>query len=141
MNDTLVTNTAWHARPAQEVLDLLQTSREGIATPEAEKRLRQSGPNVLAEARPESVFRIVLRQLRSPLIYVLLAATVLAVAMGKTTDGLVVLGVVALNTLIGVIQEYQAGQAIQGLLRMIPDSATVWRDGIQRSIPSAQLVA
>lgn len=134
-------NEAWHAESVDQVLARLESASElGLSSEEAAKRLRQFGANTVTKKGGESAFRILLRQVQNPLIYVLLASTALAILMGKTTDGIVVFGVVVLNTVIGFVQEYQAGKAIQALLAMVPEYATVLRDGAQKSVPSAELV-
>ena len=60
--------------------------------------------------------------------------------IGKITDGLVVLSVVVINAIIGFIQEYKAGQAIEALSDMVPQNATVTRDGRVLTVPAAELV-
>ncbi|MDX5418784.1 MAG: HAD-IC family P-type ATPase [Hymenobacteraceae bacterium] len=131
---------SWHSLPADDVLDRLNTSSSGLTTTEAKKRLKASGPNVLRKQRQISIIQILLRQIKNPLIYVLLAATLLAFGMGKITDAMVILSVVVINTIIGFIQEYQAGKTIQALLRMAPEQVTVMREGEQRNIPASELV-
>ena len=103
-------------------------------------RLQAIGPNVLRRAKGDGPWRILLRQVNDPLIYVLLGAVALAVLMGKVVDGLVVLGVVVLNTIIGFVQEYRAGQAIEALMDMVPQTATVLRDGGKATLSAAELV-
>ncbi|MDD2468620.1 MAG: HAD-IC family P-type ATPase, partial [Desulfobulbus sp.] len=80
------------------------------------------------------------RQINNPLIWVLLGSGTLAVALGKFTDGMVVLAVVVINALIGFIQEYKAGRAIEALSDMVPHNANVLRDGRNLSIPAIDLV-
>ena len=70
----------------------------------------------------------------------LLGSGTLAVGLGKMTDGLVVLSVVVINAIIGFIQEYKAGQAIEALSDMVPQNATVTRDGRVLTVPAADLV-
>ena len=60
--------------------------------------------------------------------------------MGKVADGLVVLAVVVLNTAIGFIQEMRATQAIEALSLMVPQNATVLRDGDARTLPAHEVV-
>ena len=59
---------------------------------------------------------------------------------GKITDGLVVLSVVVVNTIIGFIQEFKASKAIEALSDMIPENAVVLRDGNYQTIPVSQIV-
>ncbi|HEY9489383.1 MAG TPA: HAD-IC family P-type ATPase, partial [Chryseosolibacter sp.] len=133
-------NKKWFAVSAEEAASELNTSPQGLTMYEAKKRQKIYGPNLIKRNRSESLLNILIRQLQNPLIYVLLAATIISVFMGKFTDGMVIMAVVVINTLIGFIQEYQAGRTIQGLLNMVPEITTVIRDGIQKTIPSSELV-
>ena len=138
--DNLLKNKEWHSVSYTNVLESLNTTSVGLNTTDARIRLKTEGPNILYRQRMESAFKILLRQFLNPLIYVLLAATVLAIAMNKITDGIVVFCVIIINAIIGFVQEYQAGKTIQGLLKLIPENATVMRDGKQNNIPAADLV-
>jgi Ca2+-transporting ATPase len=130
----------WHALDGAEVLARLKTSAAGLDSKAAEERLARHGPNVLPAADRGQALRILIAQFNNPLIYVLLAATVLAMASGKLIDGLVICGVVVLNALIGFVQEFRANQAIKALSAMVPLAAAVLRDGAKRMLPSAELV-
>ncbi|MEW5930384.1 MAG: HAD-IC family P-type ATPase [Gemmatimonadota bacterium] len=131
---------AWHAAPPEAVLRELDAPAGGLSPVEAKRRLEVLGPNALPRAARESPWALVLRQVNTPLIYVLLAAAGVALAMGKTVDGIVVLGVVVLNTLIGFVQEMRAGRAIEALIDMVPETATVLRMGERSVVPATQLV-
>ncbi|MEW6635264.1 MAG: HAD-IC family P-type ATPase [Actinomycetota bacterium] len=126
--------------PAREALEALGSGESGLSAAEAERRLAETGPNVLRRSGGDGPLKILLRQLNDPLIYVLLGAVALAIAMGKVVDGLVVLGVVVLNTIIGFVQEYRAGRAIEALMDMVPQTATVLRDGRKLQLSASQLV-
>jgi Ca2+-transporting ATPase len=131
---------AWHALPVEEVLARLQCTGHGLSSDEARRRLAEHGPNALPRPRGDSAFMLLWRQIDNPLIWVLLASSVIAMAMGKVVDGAVVLGVVVLNTLIGFIQEFRAGKAIEALSQMVPETATALRDHRRINIPAAELV-
>jgi Ca2+-transporting ATPase len=130
----------WHALSPGEALRQLDGSPEGLSSAEAAARLTRYGPNVLPRAAGDSVLTLVLRQLESPLIWVLLGSSAVAILLGKVLDGLVVLAVVVVNTVIGFIQEYRASQAIGALLQMVPETATVLRDGRRTLVPAADVV-
>ncbi len=131
---------AWHALEAEDVLARLQTSAAGLDSKEAEERLARYGPNVLPAGDRGQALRILIAQFNNPLIYVLLAATALAMATGKVVDGLVICGVVVLNAVIGFAQEFRANQAIKALSAMVPLEAAVLRDGRKQMLGSAALV-
>ena len=69
-----------------------------------------------------------------------MAAAVVAAVLGERTDAAVVGAVVVVNTLIGFFQEYRASRAIEALADLVPDAATVMRDGERRAVPLAELV-
>ncbi len=131
----------WHSLPYAAVVELLKSSTEGISSKEAAIRLRKEGRNTLIRRGRESVLKIFVRQFLSPLVYILIVATILAIAMGKVTDGIVVFSVILINAIIGFIQEYQAGNTIAGLLKLVPEKATVMRGNKQVSIPISELVS
>lgn len=130
----------WHSLDLPETYRTLDTGPEGLGSEQARHRLVEHGPNVIERVKAEGPLRILWRQIDNPLIWVLLASSGVAVALGKVTDGLVVLAVVVLNSLIGYVQEYRARRAIEALSSMVPEYATTMRDGAQRRIPLAEVV-
>lgn len=130
----------WHALEPEAVLGELASAESGLSDAEARARLERYGPNVLPKNSGPGVLELLWRQLNNPLIYVLLGATALSLALGKTIDALVVLGAVVVNTVIGFLQEYRAGRAIEALVGMVPETATVLRGGEVRQIDAADLV-
>jgi magnesium-transporting ATPase (P-type) len=131
---------SWHAAPGVEVLARLSSRRDGLTAVEAGQRLVEHGANELTRQRGPSAWRVAVRQFTSPLIYALLLSAVVAFALGDIPDGAVVLGVVVLNGLIGFVQEYRAGKAIQALALMVSEPATVRRDGRWTRAGAEQLV-
>ncbi|MFW5845762.1 MAG: cation-translocating P-type ATPase [Planctomycetota bacterium] len=130
----------WHAREVDAALASLEAERTGLAEGEATARRERHGPNILPAGKKEGPLVVLFRQINNPLIWVLIASSVLAVLLGKVVDGAVVLGVVVVNTLIGFVQELRAGTAIEALQQMVPLTATVTRNGAKRSLPAAELV-
>ncbi|WP_437592641.1 cation-translocating P-type ATPase [Sorangium sp. So ce1000] len=131
---------AWHSLPVSDVLSRIESAEVGLAGDEAARRLNDVGPNVIQRAKGDGALKLLFRQINDPLIYVLLASAALAMAMGEAIDGAVVLAVVVLNTAIGFIQELRAGKAIEALVDMVPQTATVVRGGQRSVIPAADVV-
>jgi magnesium-transporting ATPase (P-type) len=129
----------WHAVAGPQALERL-SSPEGLDSAEAQRRLAEHGPNELTRRRGPSAWAVLLRQFTSPLIYALLVSAAVAFALGEIPDGSVVLGVVVLNAIIGFVQEYRAGRAIQALAQLVSEPATVRRDGEWTQLPAEQLV-
>ena len=131
---------AWHAQPQAKVVATLRASRDGLTSGEARTRLARHGPNRLPEAAGPSASRLLLDQVRTPLMWALLAAGAVALALGELADGLVVLTVVLLNALIGFAQEYRAGRAIAALGDLVAEPARVRRDSAWVQIPAEDVV-
>lgn len=140
MNSDSSSERPWHALPGEQCWTQLESGPEGLAAAEAQRRLQVHGRNVLQRAGGDGPLVILWRQINNPLIWVLLASTVLAVAVGKVTDGLVVLAVVVLNSLIGFVQEHRASRAIEALSAMVPENVAALRDGQRVNIHAADLV-
>ncbi len=133
--------TGHHRLPVHEVVLLLGSDRHrGLGTREAADRLGRYGPNTLPSAARTGPLRRALRQFHHPLIYVLLVAGVITVALGQYVDSLVIFGVVVINALVGFVQESRAEAALEGLRSMVRTDARVVRDGHERTVPSADLV-
>ena len=96
----------WHHLPAREVLEILETSAdEGLDAFESEDREKRFGPNLLPQRKPRGPIARFLLQFHQPLVYILLAAAILAAAVQEWVDAAVISGVVLANALIGFVQE------------------------------------
>ena len=132
--------TDWHAREASAVLAALRTSAEGLGSEEATARFATLGPNRLPAARKQGPLKRFALQFHNLLIYVLLAAAVLALALDHAIDAGVILGVVLINAGIGYIQEGRAEQALEAIRGMIDPRASVIRDGRRLTLAAEQIV-
>lgn len=130
----------WHSLTIKDVFEKLGSSEKGLNFSESKKRLKQYGTNLLQIKTSETILHILFRQLKNPIVYVLLLSTVLAFSLKKVVDGSVILSVVILNTIIGFIQEYRANRIIRALSALMPHKATVLRDGDPKLIPAHHLV-
>ena len=124
----------------ETVLRELESSRAGIEPQEAQRRLRQWGPNRLKDAEKQSMLSRIWEQLRDPMILILIACAAVSGAMGEPADTAVILFVVVLNTALGVAQESKSEKAIEALQSMTSSPAKVRRGGEVLSIPSEELV-
>jgi cation-transporting ATPase F len=133
--------TAHHGLAGHEVVLLLETDpQRGLGTAEAADRLARFGPNVLPHAAIAGPLRRFLRQLQHPLIYVLLAAGVVTLALGELVDSSVIFGVVVINSVVGFLQEAKAEAALDALRAMVRTEARVVRDGHACTVVSDELV-
>ena len=132
---------AHHGLPLHEVVLLLGTDHvRGLASAEVARRQEQFGANALPRSRGAGILRKLARQFNNPLVYVLLAAAAVTLALGEYLDSGVILAVVLVNTAIGFVQEVRAEAALDALHSLVRTRAVVTRDGQRREVPSEELV-
>jgi len=130
----------WHAIELEEVFLRLRTSWNGLSKEEVEIRKKEFGPNALPSKPPPTLLEVFIRQFQSPLIYVLLAAAIIALALGDVLDAGFIFGVILINAIIGMAQERKAEKGAETLQKMMKTSAKVRRDGKEEVIPAEYLV-
>ena len=134
-------HTSWHELPVSQVAQLLETNLvSGLSAAEVESRLKQYGPNKVTEKPGTPPWKRFLLQFHQPLIYILLVASGVTLALGEFVDGSVIFGVVFILAVIGYIQETKAEDAIRALTKMLVGVATVRRDRRKQRVPSIELV-
>lgn len=131
---------AWHALPARDAEQRLKSSPSGLSVAEAARRKQQYGPNALPEPPRRSLASIALAQFASPLIYLLLAAAVIALLLGEIADTVFIAIVLLINASIGGIQEWRAEANTAALRSSIKTICRVLRDGAVTLVDSADLV-
>ncbi len=126
--------------PVDRLLRDLRTGTSGLASREAARRLTVHGPNQLPATPGPGWLSVVGRQLLQPLALLLWLAAGLAVVTRNPVLGGAIVGVIAVNALVAVIQEHQASRAVAALARYLPLHAKVVRDGVVRTVPATEIV-
>lgn len=130
-----------HAFSVAEILTAFQTDPiTGISQCEAEKRLKEFGPNVYEAKQQKSIFRMVFQQFKSPIVYLLLFATAVTLYFQHFLEAISILIVIIINALIGFLMELQARKSMKALKEMDVTLSKVVRDGKVRKIPSEKIV-
>ncbi|MFP4014455.1 MAG: cation-translocating P-type ATPase [Chitinispirillaceae bacterium] len=130
----------WYQMSTHEVLDRTKSSKEGLSSQEVQKRLEQYGRNKLPTKKAPSVFTLILRQFKSPLIYILLVAGIISLVIGNLEDAVFIFIVVLINAVVGTIQEFKAEKSAEDLQKMIQAKATVRRDSQENRIDAEMVV-
>ena len=112
---------------------------EGLSEVEAAARLAQFGPNEISEQR-QSLLRRALAKLWAPVPWMLEAAVVLELALGKFAEGAIIAALVVFNAVLALLQEGRARTALAALKSRLAVNASVRRDGTWRTIPARELV-
>lgn len=127
------------------VLDEAGSQETGLAGAEAAARLEKDGPNKLIEAKKRSAILRFFDQMKDPMIIILLVAAALSLVTSlyqgeNPADVFIILFVVVLNSVLGVVQESKAEEAIEALKQMTAAKSKVLRDGVITTLPSDELV-
>ncbi|MFN9326315.1 MAG: cation-transporting P-type ATPase, partial [Flavobacteriales bacterium] len=130
----------WHLLDIGELRQALGVGEQGLSEANAADRLLEQGPNELEGKRRRTVIGLFLAQFKDLMILVLLAAAVIAGAVGDLTDTIIILAIVLVNAVIGVVQEFRAEKALEALRRLAAPQATVRRGGVMRTVPARELV-
>jgi magnesium-transporting ATPase (P-type) len=113
----------------------------GLTSAEAARRLADEGLNEIPSGARRPWLRILAAQLRSPFVGILIAAAAISYLLHERIEATVILLIVALNTTLGFIQEYHADRSLAALRRYVTRGARVYRDGVLREIPAAEVVS
>ncbi|MCK4591901.1 cation-transporting P-type ATPase [Candidatus Parcubacteria bacterium] len=130
----------WYSLSLKEVLHSLKSSKFGLSAEEAEKRLKKYGKNELPQKEKFTQLDIVISQFKSPLVYILLIAALVSFVWNNLVDMGVILFAVAINAVVGFIQETKAERALEKLKQMIDHKSYVIRNGIEKEISSTDIV-
>jgi len=135
------TSESWHTRPIANLAAQFGTDvQQGLTGQEAAQRLQQGGPNEIRKEQAVSAFTLLAGQFGNLVIWVLIGAALISVALGEVVDGVAILAIVVLNAAIGFFQEYRAEQAVAALARLTAPRARVVRDGHADIIAATEVV-
>ncbi len=133
-------NPFWAKTPEELAGELDTSLQQGLAAAEASRRLAATGLNQIgAKARTTSV-GLFLRQFKSPIVLILLAATLVSAVLGDWIDALIIFLIVMGSTLLSFIQENSASNAAEKLRAQVSVKTRVVRGGEVVSIPSVEIV-
>ena len=132
-----------HEKRLEQLLEELQTKPEGLTSAQAAGRLGRNGYNELTPPKKAGLPGRLLKQLADPMILLLLVSAGLSLALGggeSYLDGIIILVIVAVNSILSLVQEDHAQKALEELRRMSAPKARVVRDGEIKLIPAREVV-
>jgi Mg2+-importing ATPase len=133
------TLTFW-SMPTTELLDFLGTSENGLTGDEAKLLLIKHGGNIISAPMYSGDLRIFVSQFKSPIILILILASLLSFFLHDAPDALIILGIVLISGLLGFWQERGAVGAVNKLLKMVQTKTVVLRNGQGREIAAGEVV-
>lgn len=130
----------WHALDTSAVLQKIGSSTRGLSLQEVAARRDQFGANQLPSSPPPGIGLIFLHQFLSPLIYILLVAALVSLAIGELTDAGFIAAVILLNAMLGTFQEWKAEKSAAALRNLLKIGCRVQRAGEITPLAAEELV-
>lgn len=131
----------WHSVSVKEAVSGLDTDQEhGLQSAEAKARFEKFGPNDFEKRASFRLWKIIFAQIKSPLVLILIVAGLISIFLKDYTDSTVIFIAVAINTVIGAIQEGRASRAFDKMRAALKTSSTVIRNGRKIKIDTENLV-
>jgi P-type Ca2+ transporter type 2C len=115
-------------------------SKTGLASAAIHGLRQEYGENRLPVEKTTSVWTILLSQVKSPLVYIILAAALVSLVAQEYGDFAIIMAVVVIDVILGFIQEYQAQKTYTALKGLLKPTTTVIRDGERKEVEVWELV-
>lgn len=131
----------WHHHPLSELDALLEShSHNGLDELTVKERQLLYGSNRLTPQKGKNPFVMFVLQFHQPLVYILLAASIVTFILQEYVDSGVIFAVILVNAIVGFIQEMKALRAVEALAKSMEGKSTVIRDGHKLVILADELV-
>ena len=140
MADTINIPEKYWSLPQDALVSQLQSSDDGLQSGEADRRLQLFGPNQLQVREQASAIGLFLNQFKSPIVLILLGATLVSAILKDWVDAAIILLIVLGSAILSFVQEYNANSAAEKLREQITLKVNVLRDHQPRSILAAHVV-
>jgi P-type Mg2+ transporter len=131
---------AFWSMSVEQVLATTQGTLGGLATGEAEIRLRRDGPNTIGETGHLPAFWLLARQFKSPLALILVFGAVISMLLRQWLDATIIMLIVGGSGLLSFTQEYRASRAVTALRERLALKVRALRDGSETVVPVSGIV-
>ena len=130
---------ATSAAPANSTETPERDFERGLTSDEARRRLAKSGPNAMPDTSAHPM-RMALEKFWAPVPWMLEAAIVVELALGKYVEAAIIALLLVFNAALGLFQESRAQATLAALKSRLALTASVQRDGAWKTVPAAELV-
>ncbi len=131
--------STYTTKTTDDVFAEFHTSISGLKPSQVSQKQAQYGSNTLS-GKQIHWYDVLLRQFKSPFLFLLVAASLLSFLLREVLDGLMILLFVGINTILGFLQEYRSEKTLKLLQQYVAPQTRVYRDGKEETIESSTLV-
>ena len=134
-------NNTWYLQHVNSILKKFNVNKKtGLKSKQVVSQRKKHGSNKITERKPVSRFKILIQQFKSPLMYILVIAAIVTVFLDHATDSIIIFAAVALNAVVGYLQEFKAMNTLEQLRKILKVKAIVIRNGHEKEIPQEEIV-
>lgn len=130
----------WYNKEVDEVIRDLASSMSGLSSSKVNERLEKYGQNVLPKQKHDNVFEILFRELKNPIVLILIITIIFCLIVNEYVDAIAITFIVLVDLILGTYQEWNALKNADALSNMIKVNARVVRNGREMIVPSEELV-
>jgi len=123
-----------------EVLKKFNANQNGLSVEEAERRLKKFGKNKIEKKKNWKWLKLIGAQFNDALVWILLAATILALIFGEYRDATIIFIIILINATVGFFQEFKADRVLESITKLTASHALVFRSGEKRQLDTKLIV-
>ena len=135
-----IMNEEYYSMTIEEIYQKLQSSGDGLTSREVYKRLEKYGKNELPKKKPDSVLKILLGEIKDPIVLLLIVAIIASLFVGEFIDAAAIFFIITVDLILGTVQEKKANNTAEALSNLVREKVKVQRDGVERLVDSTELV-
>ncbi|WP_138419928.1 cation-translocating P-type ATPase [Aquibacillus sediminis] len=130
----------FYRKQAEEALQQLESSKDGLQVDEAKQRIEKHGYNEIKDKEKATILELFLATFKDSMVIVLLIAAGVQLVLGEIVESVIIFLVVILNAVLSVVQTKRAEGSLDALRDMSAPEAKVLRGGTKQTIPARELV-
>ena len=130
----------YYAMKQEELYQKTKTTKNGLTSKEATKKLERDGLNELPHKKPDSILKIFIGELLDPIVLLLIVAIIASVIVEEYVDAIAITVIITIDLIMGTFQEKKANNTAEALSNLVREKVKVQRDGKEILIDSTELV-
>lgn len=130
----------YYKQNIKDIYKNLNTNEKGLSNEEVKKRITKYGLNELPKKKKDSIFKMFFNQINDPIIYLLIASSIMSFIINEFLDGIVIISIIMIDAIVGIIEEIRANKSAEALQKMIKTETKVIRNKKEYIIETSLIV-
>ena len=130
----------FYAMKQDELIQKLKTTKNGLTSREARRKLEKDGLNELPHKKPDSILKIFIGELLDPIVLLLIVAIIASIIVGEYVDAIAITFIITIDLIMGTFQEKKANNTAEALSNLVREKVRVLRDGKEILVDSTEVV-